>query len=311
MKEIKIGIEIGGTNIVWGYLNEKGESKIVSRLKTQDFLAFDDFFQHISGDIRVFLDEKNYLLKGVGIAAPNANREKGIIENAANLPWQGSIYIKEKFLKKFPVNIVLDNDANAAAIGEKTYGNAKDYHDFIMITLGTGLGSGIFSNNALLYGANTLAGELGHIIIHENSERNCGCGRKGCLETYCSAKGMQLTADELLGESKEKSILSEQNPITPLSIWEAAKKKDAVALQVYDKTAKSLALALANAVCVTNPQAIIIGGGIAQSGDYLFSPLKRYFSEYLLHIYHNTVEIKESNLSHKEAGVLGAIALLE
>jgi glucokinase len=180
-----------------------------------------------------------------------------------------------------------------------------------MITLGTGLGSGIFSNNALIYGANTLAGELGHIIIDENSNRKCGCGRYGCLESYCSAKGMQLTAEELLRESKEKSLLSEQNTITPLSIWEAAKKNDAIALQVFDKTAKILALALANAVCITNPQAIIIGGGIAQSGDYLFSPLKHYFSKYLLHVYQNTVEIKKSNLQHKEAGILGAIALLK
>ncbi len=311
MKEIKIGIEIGGTNIVWGYLSEEGESKIVSRLKTQAFFQFDDFFQQISREITLFLEEKNYKLKGIGIAAPNANRKKGIIDNAANLPWKGCIEIKEKFMQKFSVDVVLDNDANAAAIGEKSYGNAKDYHDFIMITLGTGLGSGIFSNNALLYGANTLAGELGHIIIDENSQRKCGCGRKGCLETYCSDKGMQITAKEILKESGEQSLLSPQNEISAYSIWEAAKKKDAVALQVFDKTAKTLALALANAVCVTNPQTIIIDGGIAQSGDYLFSPLKLYFSQYLLHIYQNTVEIKESNLSHKEAGILGAIALLE
>ncbi len=311
MEKIKIGIEIGGTNTAWAYLSEKGESRIISRLKTQDFLTFDDFFQYLSQDISIFLEAENYTLQGIGIAAPNANRKQGIIDNAANLPWKGSIRMKEKFMQKFAVDVVLDNDANAAAIGEKMYGNAKDYQDFIMITLGTGLGSGIFSNNTLLYGANTLAGELGHIIIDENSNRKCGCGRYGCLESYCSAKGMQLTAEELLRESKGKSLLSEQNSITPLSIWEAAKKNDAIALQVFDKTAKTLALALANTVCITNPQAIIIGGGIAQSGDYLFLPLKQYFSNYLLHVYQNTVEIKESKLPHKEAGVLGAAALLE
>lgn len=311
--DISIGIDIGGTNSPFGIVNAAGEVIAKGSVKTRDYQHAEDFAealsQQILGTLKTLGPEYNLL--GIGIGAPNGNHFQGTIEFAPNLPWRGVINLIALFQPFFSVPLYVTNDANAATIGEYVFGKAKGLRDFMVVTLGTGVGSGFVSNGELIYGHDSFAGELGHTIIVENG-RDCACGRKGCLETYASVTGLMRTAQIMLAKSSQNSMLRQipSDQLTGKDISEAAAKGDALALEILDYTAKRLAFSLANAVAITSPEAIFLFGGMARAGDLLLGPTKKYFEDYLLHLYKNKVRIEISALTEQNAAVLGASALV-
>lgn len=315
--DYSIGIDIGGTNTVIGLVDEKGNVVAKEKLKTRDFTIVDEYLQAITAKIELLADrvkEENLIL-GVGIGAPNGNYYHGTIEYAPNLPFNGIIELKEilevLLLKDgYNLKVTVTNDANAAAIGEMIYGKAKDVKNFIMITLGTGVGSGIVVNGKLVYGHTGFAGEVGHTIIDPDG-RQCNCGRKGCVERYASATGIVITIKEMLDNSSDNSVLRniDRDKITSKDIYDAAVKGDKTALECFDYTAKQLALGIANAAEITSPEKVYLFGGLSKSGDFLLKPLKKYMEEFLFSIFQNTIDIELSGLKEEDAAVLGAAAL--
>lgn len=316
-----IGTDIGGTHTVLGLIDEKGQ---VKQTRSFDTCCFgEDLEKYVEQICEYALllieDEKKKCsdveILGVGIGAPNGNYFEGVIENAPNLPFKGRVALRTMLEQSFErkgirLKVSLTNDANAAAMGEMIYGKAKGVEDFIMITLGTGVGSGIVSGGKLVYGSTGFAGEIGHTIVRQNG-RKCNCGRRGCLERYCSATGFVLTAKELLEKNKNIGSLlgTKQYPIEGESIYKAALKGDKIALKCYDKTAKILALGLANAVAVTSPKKIFIFGGLSNSGELLLKPLRDYMEQYLYGVFRSSVEIELSGVPEANAAILGAGAL--
>ena len=314
MKEIVVGIDIGGTNTVFGLIDKQGNCLFKQSIKTKKYNQAEDLVLELAAQIKKSLLELDfaYDLKGFGIGAPNGNFFKGTIEFAPNLGWHGVIHLTDMLGKYFPEKLVLlTNDANAAALGEMIYGAARGMCDFIVITLGTGLGSGIVSNGELIYGHDSFAGEIGHTIVYPDG-RICGCGRKGCLETYASATGIVKTMIELLEKSNKKSSLRKLSisQITSMDIYNAAKDGDELALEAFDFTCKILGFKLADAVAYTSPEAIILFGGLAQAEEFIFEPTKRYMEENLLEIYKNKVKIIPSQIEENNAAILGASALI-
>lgn len=310
--EIAIGIDIGGTNTVFGIVNREGEILAEDSVKTKGYKDVHHYIESLSDKIKSLLAKKSkYELAGIGIGAPNGNYYLGTIEDAPNLEWKGTIYFAGLMKKVFNVPTWLTNDANAAALGEMIYGGAKNMKDFLLITLGTGLGSGIVSNGKIVYGHDGFAGEIGHTIVIENG-RKCGCGRYGCLETYASATGIKRTAIELLEKSRKDSILRSFNKekIDSKIIYESAKKGDLIAKKCFEITADILGKALANSVAYTSPQAIFLFGGLAKAKDLLLKPVKEKMEENLLYLYKNKVEILTSKLDGNNAAILGASALV-
>lgn len=314
MKKLIVGIDIGGTNTDIGLVEKTG--KIVDRtsFRTSTYEKREDYFKRISEEIQSFsaISSKESELIGIGIGAPNGNYFKGTIEFAPNLNWKGIVPVVEIMKEHFPeIPIILTNDANAAAIGEMTYGNAINCKDFILITLGTGLGSGIVTNGQLVYGSDGHAGEIGH-TIYDLEGRKCKCGRRGCLETYVSAGGILQTAKEFLLNNEQESSLKD-TPFHELGnklIAEAATKGDKIALKVFDFTAKILALKLADSVAHTSPSHIFIFGGVSKAGSVLLDPLKKYFEKFLLEVYRGKISICNSGLDSNDAAILGAAALI-
>lgn len=312
-----VGIDIGGTNTSIGLVDSQGKIVKKEKLSTKSYSVSEKYMADITTKIENLLlsIQKEDRVLGVGIGAPNGNYYHGTIEYAPNLPFRGIIYLKqviEALLEKdnHKLKVIVTNDANAAAIGEMVYGKANGIKDFIMITLGTGVGSGIVVNGQLVYGSTGFAGEIGHTII-DNDGRLCNCGRKGCLERYCSATGIVLTAKEKLKTTSWPSILRNINPddITSKIIYEAALQGDDLALDCFDFTAKKLALALANAAEITSPSKIFLFGGLSKSGEMLLKPLKKYFEDDLFSIFKGTIDIELSGLEEENAAVLGAAAL--
>jgi glucokinase len=248
-------------------------------------------------------------LKGIGVGAPNANLFKGTIDSAPNLPWGGVIPLAHLFEKEARVPCIVSNDANVAAAGEMLFGNAKKINDFIFITLGTGVGSGIVVNRKLVYGHDSLAAELGHVIVAKNG-RACRCGRKGCLETYVSATGIKRTIEGWL-RNGEKSVLKKNaDAIHSADIFSAAQKGDALAKKAFEFTGEILGLALANSVAYTSPQAIFLSGGLSKAKELLFVPTIHHFEKNLLTIYKNKIKILPSALEENRVAVLGAASLI-
>lgn len=313
-----MGIDLGGTNTRIGLVDSNGKIIETIRFSTTEHKGIESFVETLSENI-ISLAEKYGLPKDdirVGIGAPNGNYYNGSIELAPNLPFKGIVPIKallEESLKSksYIANVVITNDANASAMGEKIYGNAKEVNDFLMITLGTGVGSGVFVDNKLVYGESGFAGEAGHAIIQPEG-RLCGCGRRGCLETYCSATGIVRTAKELLETTQTESILRSLNreSITAKDISDAAEKNDKLALQCFDMTAKYLAIGLANAAVLTSPKKIFISGGLSKAGEKLFKPLKEYFEANLYPVFRNRISIEPSGLEDNEVAILGAASLV-
>jgi glucokinase len=310
VKEVTVGIDIGGTNTVIGFITKEGNCEQLHSFKTKDYSLLTDYLNALSNKIEQITSENNYKLNGIGVGAPNGNHLLGTVSNAPNLPWKEEIPVVEYLNEQFLVKVKLTNDANAAAIGEKIYGGAKKMNDFIVITLGTGVGSGIFSNGKILYGNQSLAGEIGHVIVNAGSKRLCGCGRYGCLETYCSAKGIVNTAEIKIKEKKTETSLKTLKEITAKAIYEHALLGDKCANEIFDETAEVLALEMANAVCFTNPEAIFVTGGLTKSNGILFDSLQMHFDKHLLNIYQKKVKIMRSQLPDNIAAVLGAAALV-
>jgi glucokinase len=313
MKEAVIGIDIGGTFTKYGIVDREGNCLAESFTPTSKHNNFDDYLKDLLSAI-----EKSMLflkgqveLRGVGIGAPNGNYYNGSIENAVNLNWRGIVPVVEKMKKYYPgVTIALTNDANAAAIGEMVFGGAKNMKDFVVITLGTGLGSGLVVGGTLVYGHDGFAGELGHVNVMLNG-RDCGCGRKGCLEAYASATGMRRTVYWLLSERMIDSELRgiSFNDLTAKMISEAALRGDKIAQEAFDHTGWILGNKLADTVAHTSPEAIFLLGGLANSRDLIINPTKKYMEQNLLPIFRNKVKILLSSLPDMNAGVLGAGAL--
>lgn len=312
MKDFNIGIDIGGTNTKVGAVDENGE--IIEKLsfQTQKFKSDIEFINILSTHIISIIDaiKNNYKLKSIGIGAPNGNYYTGTIENAPNLKWGTNVPIVNILKEKFNVPIKLTNDANAAAMGELLYGKAKGMKNFIMITLGTGLGGGFVINGKLMLGNDGFAGEIGHITAVPDG-RLCGCGKNGCLETYASVTGIKNTVFEMLNVLKTKSILRnyETNQIDSKIIYKAAVQGDKLALNAFDFTAKILGEKLADIVALFSPQAIFFFGGLAEAGDLLIKSTKKYMENNLMPIFKNKVRLEQSGLQHKNAAIIGASAL--
>lgn len=314
MKKLVVGIDIGGTNSVFGLVDREGNMHGEGVIATRRFPDFDQYLEELYIGIQELLkaEKEECELIGIGIGAPNANYYKGTIENAANLIWSGVIPFVEKMKRYFPtVPVIITNDANAAAIGEMVYGAAKGMKDFIVITLGTGLGSGFVANGELVYGHDSFAGELGHVIVNRTGRR-CGCGRKGCLETYVSATGIKRTVFKLLADHLEDSEFRDisYNDLTAEMITRAALNGDPLAIEAYEYTGMLLGQALADAVTITSPEAIFLFGGLAKAGKYIFEPTKKYMEMHMLSNFRNKVKLLPSGIDGRNAAVLGASALV-
>lgn len=309
-QQLVAGIDIGGTNIVFGLVDSSGNILFKEAVPTAHFALPENLVAAIAEQIEKYFIKfsSNYELAGVGIGAPNGNYFKGTIEQAANLKWKGIIPLAGLFSDRLNCKVVLTNDANAAAIGEMLFGGAKGMKDFIFITLGTGVGSGIVVNGGMVYGHDSFAGEIGHIIMFPDG-RQCGCGRKGCLETYCSATAIKRTySDLLLRNTGETEIAGKV--VDAKYIYDKAVSGDKVAIEAFNYTGGILGLALANSVAYTSPQAIFLFGGLALAGDFIFKPTIESFEKNLLNIYKNKIKILPSQLSENDAAILGAASLV-
>ena len=313
MKEVVIGIDIGGTYTKFGIIDSNGKSYGDDRISTDKHEDIEKYLVDLYEGIEKLKSgiKEDIEIKGIGIGAPNGNYYKGTIEQAPNLRWKGIVKLTDLIKKHYNLPAVLTNDANAAALGEMIFGGAKNMREFIVITLGTGLGSGIVVNGEVVYGHDGFAGELGHTIVKLQG-RQCGCGRRGCLETYVSATGIKRTVFKLLSEYTDKSELRKYSfeELESAMISKYAEQGDPIALKAFDFTSEILASKLADAVAHTSPEAIFLFGGLAQAGDLLFVPVRKYFEERLLNIYKGKIQILPSGLQDTNAAVMGAGALI-
>lgn len=302
-----VGIDIGGTNSVVGICDDEGNVISFTSFPTKSFSDPHKFVQAVSDWLRNQPDFDQ--IKGIGIGAPNGNIQTGSIEFAPNLPWNGKVELAKMFEDETGIKTRLTNDANAAAIGEMIFGSAQDLKDFVLITLGTGLGSGIVVDGELVSGAHGIAGEFGHVIAERNG-RDCGCGRKGCLETYVSSTGVVRSVFELDSGIKHSSALLKSESIDAQTIFQQAELGDLFAKEVVEYTAELLGRSLADFACFSDPQAYVLFGGIAQSGIKFAELVKQSMEKHILNIYANRIEIRISNLHDKNAAVLGAASLI-
>ena len=312
-KPYVVGIDIGGTNTVFGIVDARGTIIDNGSIKTGKHSKIEDYVDELYENLFQLLEKNDAVDKiaGIGVGAPNGNYFNGTIEFAPNLPWRGVLPLADLLSKKFGIPVALTNDANAAAIGEMTYGAARGLKDFIMITLGTGVGSGIVVNGQLVYGHDGFAGELGHVIVKPVNGRACGCGRTGCLETYASATGVARTAREFLEIRKDNSLLRQIpiQDITSKDVYDAAIAGDQIAKDIFEYTGQILGEAFANFTAFTSPKAIVLFGGLAKSGDLIMKPIKESMERNMLNIYKNKVTLLFSELKESDAAVLGASAL--
>jgi glucokinase len=313
--EYAIGIDIGGTTAKFGIVNHRGEISNRGNLPTNEHSDVNKFIDELYDEIQPAIKEMGGpdLIKGIGVGAPNGNYYNGTIEYAPNLLWRGVIPLAKLITDKFNKPCTLTNDANAAAVGEMMYGAARGMRDFIMITLGTGVGSGIIANGQLILGHDGFAGELGHTVIRPKGRLHSGTGMRGTLETYASATGIALTAGEMLEERpKEKSLLRKipHKKIDSKVVYEAAAKGDKIAKEVFKFTGQILGEALANFVMFSSPEAIILFGGVIKAGKLLMDPVKKHMEKNLLPIFQNKVKLLFSELKESDAAILGASALV-
>lgn len=329
VKRLTFGIDIGGINSVFGLIDEHGESFGDGGISTAAYPNFDDYpayMRDLCDAMRALLStiKFKYELVGIGIGAPNASYQSGMIEQPANL-WKynennvglsetGRVFpFVDDLKREFPdvKHIAITNDANVATIGEMMFGNAQGMKDFVMITLGTGLGSGFVANGDLIYGHDGFAGEFGHVVV-ERGGRACGCGKFGCLETYASATGIKRTAFELISKMRETSELHSipYSELDSYQIYKAAQNGDPIALEAFRYTGEMLGRALADMVTITSPEAIILFGGLAKSGNLIFEPTKRYMEENMLFVFRNKVKLLPSGIQDRNIAIIGASALI-
>ena len=312
-KPYVIGMDMGGTNTVFGVVDARGNVLSKSAIKTGTHQDINLYIQDLYDEMIKLIDAVGGVskFKGIGIGAPNGNFYTGRIEHAPNLNWKGVVPFADLMNEKFGLPAALTNDANAAAIGEMTYGVARGMKHFIMITLGTGVGSGIIIDGKLVYGHDGFAGELGHTCSVRNNGRLCGCGKTGCLETYASANGVARTAREILETTKEDSLLRNipVDDITSKDVYEAAIQGDKIALDIFEFTGKILGEALADFVAFSAPEAIVLFGGLTKSGDLILNPIVEHMNKNLLPLWRNKIKVMFSDLKEADAAILGASAL--
>lgn len=311
-KPYVVGMDIGGTNSVFGIVDARGNILSVDSIKTQAYKEIDEYVNAVAEKLLPMIEEVGGKdkIKGMGIGAPNGNFYTGNIEFAPNLPWKGVIKLSELFQERIGVPVTVTNDANAAAIGEMTYGAARGMKNFIEITLGTGVGSGIVINGQLVYGHDGFAGELGHVISRRHNGRQCGCGRCGCLETYCSATGVARTAKEIIDCTNEPSLLRDiEGEITSKDVYDAAIRGDKVAQEVFTFTGTILGEALADFIAFSAPEAIVLFGGLTKAGDLIMKPTLEAMEANVLNIWKGKTKLLVSELKDSDAAVLGASAL--
>ena len=311
---LAIGIDIGGTGTKFGIVDRDGNVLFSGEMSTKKHKTVDTFIDELHEVVSEIIKKTGGIgrMKGIGVGAPNGNYYTGTIEYAPNLPWEGIIPLAKLISNKFQLPVTLTNDANAAAIGEMMYGAAKGMKDFIMITLGTGVGSGIVANGHLIYGHDGFAGELGHTIVIPDGRIHGGTGKLGSLESYASATGVRLTAIEFLEKSKKNSLLKKVSPemLDSKAVYDAAIQGDELAKEIFNYTGKILGIALANAVMTTSPEAIILFGGLTKSGEYILKPTRDSMEENLIKVFQGKVKILISHLKEAHAAILGASALV-
>lgn len=312
-KAVVLGIDIGGTTSSFGFIEQDGTCLAETTLPTLPDKPAADFVESLCKEVRQAFAPftARYELIGIGVGAPNANYYTGIVQCPTNLNWEDRVPIAELFRSRFDLPVAVTNDANAAALGEMKYGAAREMRNFISITLGTGLGSGIVVNGEIVYGADGFAGELGHTVV-DPAGRMCGCGKRGCLETYVSAPGLCRTVFSLLAERKEESVLRRFSfqELTAKEVFTAARNNDFLALEAFAVTGRILGIKLADAVAHTSPEAFIFHGGLSAAGDLLLVAARRSMEENLLQVYRGRIPLLLSGLAGGNAGVLGAGALI-
>jgi glucokinase len=317
LKPYVIGLDLGGTNSVFGIVDARGDIKATTAIKTGGYETAEAYVAACVDVLQVIIEQVGGIdkIKAMGIGAPNANYYKGTIEFAPNLPWahDGVVPLAEMFSKSLGgIPVAMTNDANAAAIGEMVYGVARGMKNFIVITLGTGVGSGIVVNGQLLYGCDGFAGELGHVTMVRGEEgRRCGCGRTGCLEAYCSATGVARTARELLATTNRPSLLRDMKAeeITSLDVSIAAGKGDELAKEIYEFTGKMLGEACADFAAFSSPEAFIFFGGMVKAGELIMKPIREAYNAHVLPIFKGKAQFLVSGLDGASAAVLGASAI--
>jgi len=312
--ELVAGIDLGGTDTKFGLVSREGKLFAYQSIPTNADIGYELFFEQLSDSVKEMVDAlgPGYNLAGISVGAPTGSQKDGTIDNASNLNWPAKLPVAKILSSTFNLPVSVSNDANAAAVGEMLFGVAQNKKNFICVTLGTGLGCGVIIEGDLLLGSRGHAGELGHVTVAENG-RDCGCGRKGCIETYASATGIVRTAKELIAsEEYPKSVLqfSENGMLTAKKITSAALDGDQLALRAFDITGRFLGKTLANTVALLNPELIVLTGGLSRSKELILEPTQRYMEEHLLDIYKGTVEIKLSEISGKKTAILGAAAFM-
>jgi glucokinase len=312
-RQIAIGIDIGGTNTKFGLVNHRGEILAKGSIKTEEYKQVEDFIEALYVNIKPLIDKvsDNTTLDGIGVGAPNANYYTGTIELAPNLPWKGVVPFAKLMTEKFGVPCKMTNDANAAALGEMMFGAARGMKDFIMITLGTGVGSGIVASGSLIYGHDGFAGELGHTVVKPGGRKHWSTGSEGSLEAYASATGIAITAKKFRAEFPDSMLnqYPEEN-INSKTVHECALAGDPTAIEVFRYTGQKLGEALANFVMFSSPEAILLFGGVIKAGDFLLKPTKLHMERNLLPIFRSKVKLVFSELDEADAAILGASALV-
>ena len=314
MDAFVVGVDIGGTGTKFGIVDNVGNVLFASEISTKKQEQVHTFIDELHQELSVLIEKVGGVgrIKGIGVGAPNGNVYTGNIEYAPNLPWKGIIPLARMLQDKFKIPVRLTNDANAAAVGEMMYGAAQGMKDFIMITLGTGVGSGIVANGQLIYGHDGFAGELGHTTIIPDGRLHPGTGKKGSLESYASATGVAQSAIEILKNTDRPSLLRDipKGELNSKAVFEAATKGDEVAKEVFAFTGKVLGMALANFVMFSSPEAIILFGGLTKAGDLILKPTREHLEANVIEIFQNKVKILVSHLKESDAAILGASALM-
>jgi glucokinase len=314
LETLAIGVDIGGTGTKFGIVDRLGNLLYSSEMSTRNHKEVEGFIDELHNNLIPLIDQAGGIgrMKGIGLGAPNGNYYTGTVEYAPNLPWKGILPLAKMVEDKFKLPVVLTNDANAAALGEMMYGAAQGMKDFIMITLGTGVGSGIVANGKLIYGHDGFAGELGHTIIIPDGRLHEGTGKKGSLESYASATGVRFTTLELLSKSKTKSLLRNipTEQVDSKKVYDAAMEGDELAKEIFEYTGKILGMALANFVMFSSPEAIVLFGGLTKAGELILKPTRENMEANLIQVFQNKVKILVSHLKESDAAILGASALV-
>mgnify|MGYP002727510647 CR=1 FL=1 len=312
-KSLVIGLDLGGTNSVFGIIDREGKVLTTTSIKTQGYQNVESYVEDSVKAVMQIVEQVGGMEKihAMGIGAPGGNYYNGTIEQAANLAWaKGVVPLADMFASRLNIPVAITNDANAAAMGEMIYGEAVGMKNFVELTLGTGVGSGIVANGQLIYGCDGFAGELGHMVV-EPEGRPCGCGRKGCLETYCSATGVVRTTVAMLEESTEPTLLRDipREELSSYEVYKAAMAGDAMAKEVFRQTGRRIGVACANIATFLSPEAFIFFGGLCKAGDLIMNPIKAAYDASVLKIFKGKPKFLVSSLMNANAAVLGASAL--